>query len=173
MIALPPPTLRGEDAAHCHRSSPLTLLSAADRRQLPPPLLPTAFIHHRRHLDVNSVPPDSSPLPLPLQQELDLPQQVAAFVVAPPTIDLPHCCPLVQDTGVFLLIMVPFQPEEDASQMHQRSGISRVREVLRDTQFLAHPSVEGARGYDIHTREMMVELCKSGNPVSQMMICSI
>ena len=122
---------------------------------------------------MNSVPPDSSPLPLPLQQELDLPQQVAAFVVAPPTIDLPHCCPLVQDTGVFLLIMVPFQPEEDAAQMRQRSGISRVMEVPTDTQFLAHPSVEGARGYDIHTREMMVELCKSGNPVSQMMIRSI
>jgi hypothetical protein len=33
--------------------------------------------------------------------------------------------------------------------------------------------VGGARGYDIHTREMMVKLCKSGNPVSQTMICSI
>ncbi len=43
----------------------------------------------------------------------------------------------------------------------------------RDTQFLAHPSVGGARGYDIHTREMMVELCKSGNPVPQTMIRSI
>jgi hypothetical protein len=110
---------------------------------------------------------------LPLQQELDLPQQVAAFIVAPPAIDLPHCCPLLQDTGVFFLIMTPFQPEEDAAQMHQRSGISRVREVPRDTQFLTHPSVEGARGYDIHTHEMMVEMCESGNPVLQMMICSI
>jgi hypothetical protein len=48
---------------------------------------------------------------------LDLPQQVAAFIVAPPAIDLSHCRPLVQDMGVFLLIMVPFQPEEDAAQM--------------------------------------------------------
>jgi hypothetical protein len=122
---------------------------------------------------MNSVPPDSLPLPLPLQQELDLPQQVAASVVAPPTIDLPCCCPLVQDTGVFLLIMAPFQLEEDAAQMRQRSGITRVVEVPRDTQFLAHPSVGGARGYDIHTREMMVKLCESGNPVPQTMIRSI
>jgi hypothetical protein len=156
---------RGEEATRCHRSSPSTLSSAADRcRPLPPPL-PTDFIHHQQHLDVNSVPPDSLPLPLPLQQESDLPQQVATFVVAPLTIDLPRCRPLVQNTGVFLLIMAPFQPEEDAAQMHQRSGISRVMEVLRDTQFLAHLSVGGARGYDIHTREMMVELCKSGNLV--------
>jgi hypothetical protein len=46
---------------------------------------------------------------------LDLPQQVSAAFVAPPAIDLPHCCPLVQDTEVFLLIMAPFQPEEDAA----------------------------------------------------------
>jgi hypothetical protein len=104
---------------------------------------------------------------------LDLPQQVSAFVVAPPAINLPCCCPLVQDTGVFLLIMAPFQPEEDAAQMHQWSGISRVVEVPRDTQFLAHLSVGGERGYDIHTREMMVKLCKSGNPVPQTMIRSI
>ncbi len=43
----------------------------------------------------------------------------------------------------------------------------------RDTQFLAHSSVGGSRGYDIHTREMMVELRESGNPVPQTMICSI
>ncbi len=43
----------------------------------------------------------------------------------------------------------------------------------RDTQFLTHPSVGGSRGYDIHTREMMVELRKSGNPVPQTMIRSI
>jgi hypothetical protein len=108
-----------------------------------------------------------------MQQELDLPQQVAAFIVAPPAIDLPRCCPLVQDTGVFLLIMAPFQPEVDAAQMRRQSGISRVVEVRRDTQFLAHPSVGGARGYDIHTHEMMVKLCKSGNPVPQTMIRSI
>ncbi len=122
---------------------------------------------------MNSVPPDSLPLPLPLQQELDLPQQVAAFIIAPPAIDLPCCFLLVQDTGVFLLIMVPFQPEEDATQMRRWSGIPRVVEVPRDTQFLAHPSVGGVRGYDIHAHEMMVELCKSGNPVPQMMIRSI
>ncbi len=75
----------------------------------------------------------------------------------------------MQDTEVFLLIMAPFQPEEDAAQMRQRSGISRVLEVLRDTQFLAHPSVGGSRGYDIHTREMMVEQRESGNPVPQTM----
>ncbi len=69
--------------------------------------------------------------------------------------------------------MVPFQTEEDAAQMRQWSGISRVLEVLRDTQFLAHPSVGGARGYDIHTCEMMVKLCKSGNPVPQTIIRSI
>jgi hypothetical protein len=69
--------------------------------------------------------------------------------------------------------MAPFQPEEDAAQMCQRSGISRVLEVMRDTQFLAHPIVGGARGYDIYTREMMVELCESGNPVPQTMIGSI
>jgi hypothetical protein len=45
--------------------------------------------------------------------------------------------------------------------------------VPRDTQFLTHPSVGGSRGYDIHTREMMVELRKSGNPVPQTMIRSI
>jgi hypothetical protein len=86
---------------------------------------------------------------------LDLPQQVAAAIVAPPAIDLPCCHLLVQDTKVLLLIMAPFQPEEDAAQMRQRSGISRVVEVQRDTQFLAHPSVGGSRGYDIHTHEMM------------------
>jgi hypothetical protein len=104
---------------------------------------------------------------------LDLPQQVAAPIVAPPAIDLPRCRPLVQDTEVFLLIMTPFQPEEDAAQMRQWSGISRVVEVPRDTQFLAYPSVDGSRGYDIHTREMMVELRESGNPVPHTMICSI
>jgi hypothetical protein len=57
--------------------------------------------------------------------------------------------------------------------MHQQPGISRAEEVQRDTQFLAHPSVGDARGYAIHTREMMVELCKSRNPVPQMMINSI
>jgi hypothetical protein len=41
------------------------------------------------------------------------------------------------------------------------------------TQFLAHPSVGGSRGYDIHTHEMMVELRESGNPVPQRIICSI
>jgi hypothetical protein len=46
-------------------------------------------------------------------------------------------------------------------------------EVPRDNQFLALPSVGGLRGYDIHTREMMVELRESGNPVPQTMICSI
>ncbi len=71
------------------------------------------------------------------------------------------------------MIMAPFQPEEDAVQMHLRSGISRVGEVPRDTQFLAHPSVGGSRGYDIHTHEMMLKLHKSGNPVTQMMISSI
>jgi hypothetical protein len=71
------------------------------------------------------------------------------------------------------LIMVPFQPEEDAAQMRQWSGISWVVEVPRDTQFLAHPSVGGSRGYDIHTREMMVELCKSRNTAPQTMIRSI
>jgi hypothetical protein len=48
---------------------------------------------------------------------LDLPQQVAAAIVAPPAIDLPCCHLLVQDTKVLLLIMAPFQPEEDAAQM--------------------------------------------------------
>jgi hypothetical protein len=57
--------------------------------------------------------------------------------------------------------------------MRQWSGISRVMEVPRDTQFLAHPSVGGARGYDIHTHEMMVKLCESGNPVPQTMIRSM
>ncbi len=71
------------------------------------------------------------------------------------------------------MIMAPFQPEEDAAQMRQLPGISRVVEVPRDTQFLAHPSVGGSRGYDIHTREMMVELRESGNPVPQTMIRSI
>ncbi len=69
--------------------------------------------------------------------------------------------------------MAPFQPEVDAAQMHQQSGISRVLEVPRDIQFLAHPSVGGSRGYGIHTREMMVKLRKSGNPVPQTMIRSI
>ncbi len=44
----------------------------------------------------------------------------------------------------------------------------------RDTQFLTHSSIGGARGYDIHTREeMMVELHESENPVPQTMVCSI
>ncbi len=69
--------------------------------------------------------------------------------------------------------MAPFQPKEDAAQICQWSGISRVVEVPRDTQFLAHPSVGGASGYDIHTHEMMVKQCESGNPVPQTMIHSI
>jgi hypothetical protein len=73
----------------------------------------------------------------------------------------------------YLLIMAPFHPEEDAAQMRQQSGISRVKEVPRDTQFLAYPTVGGARGYDIHTSEMMVEMYKSGNTVPWTMICSI
>jgi hypothetical protein len=56
--------------------------------------------------------------------------------------------------------------------MCQGSGISRVEDVPRDSQFLAHPSVGGTRGYDIHTHEMMVQLHKSGNPVPQTMIRS-
>ncbi len=67
--------------------------------------------------------------------------------------------------GYFLLIMAPFHPEEDAAQKHQWSGILRVDELQRDTQFLAHPSVGGARSYDIHTSEMMVEMYKSGYPI--------
>jgi hypothetical protein len=39
------------------------------------------------------------------------------------------------------LIMAPFQPVEVAAQMRRRSRISRVEEVPRDTQFLAHTSV--------------------------------
>jgi hypothetical protein len=69
--------------------------------------------------------------------------------------------------------MAPFQPEEDAAQLRLQSSISRVVEGPWDTQFLAHPSVGGARGYDIHTHEMMHELHESGNPVPQMMICSM
>jgi hypothetical protein len=42
--------------------------------------------------------------------------------------------------------MAAFQPEEDAAQMRLGSGISRVVEVPRDTQFLAHPPVLGAQG---------------------------
>ncbi len=37
--------------------------------------------------------------------------------------------------------MAPFQPEEDAAQMRQQSGISKVKEVPRDTQFLVHSNV--------------------------------
>ncbi len=97
-------------------SLPSKLSSAANRR--PPPLLLTVFIHHRQHWDGNSVlPPNRLLPPLPPWQQMDLPQQVAAILFAPPAIDLPCCCPLVQDTGVFLLIMAPFQPEEDAAQM--------------------------------------------------------
>jgi hypothetical protein len=69
--------------------------------------------------------------------------------------------------------MVPFQPEKDAAQMCQQSGISRVKEVPRDTQFLTQPIVGGARGYDIHTREMMVKMYKSGDPVPRTMTYNI
>ena len=37
--------------------------------------------------------------------------------------------------------MAHIMPKEDAARMHSRSGISRVKRVPRDTQFLAYPSV--------------------------------
>jgi hypothetical protein len=45
--------------------------------------------------------------------------------------------------------MAAFQREEDAAEWQQRNGVARVEGVLRDTQFLLHPSRGGSRGYDI------------------------
>jgi hypothetical protein len=44
---------------------------------------------------------------------------------------------------------------------------------MTDAQIMAHPSVGGTRGYDIHTRKMMVEMYESGDPFPWTMICSI
>ena len=49
------------------------------------------------------------------------------------------------------------QPEAEAAQWRRQRGISRVDAVPRDTQYLPHPHHGGSRGYDFHTREMMVD----------------
>ena len=49
------------------------------------------------------------------------------------------------------------QPEAEAAQWRHQRGISQVEAVPRDTQYLPHPCHGGSRGYDFHTREMMVE----------------
>ncbi len=167
---MPPPTTRGSPpavvinrrrhchplptAAHCRRCQRLRLSTTVNTKtRIVSPLTGCCC---RRHRDNNWVCPDRSPPP-------SLPPPLTFLVVAR----------WHRIRGYFLLIMMPFQPVEDAAQMHQQSGISRAVEVSRDTQFLAHPSAGGARGYDIHTHEMMLKLRKSGNPVPRTMICSI
>jgi hypothetical protein len=45
--------------------------------------------------------------------------------------------------------------------------------VPRDTQYLRHPRHGGSRGYDLHTREMMVEAYRNYRHVPPSMIHSI
>jgi hypothetical protein len=65
------------------------------------------------------------------------------------------------------------QPEAEAAQWHRQRGISRVDAVPRDTQYLPHPRHGGSRGYDFHTREMMVEAYRNYRHVLPSMIRSI
>jgi hypothetical protein len=45
--------------------------------------------------------------------------------------------------------MAAFQREDDVAELRQRNGVAKVEGVLRDTQFLPHPSCGRSRGYDI------------------------
>jgi hypothetical protein len=54
-------------------------------------------------------------------------------------------------------MMDGFKREDDAAKRQQRTGITRVERVPRDTQFLPHPSNGRSRGYDITFYQMMVE----------------
>jgi hypothetical protein len=66
-----------------------------------------------------------------------------------------------------------FQREEDTAKWQQKNGIARVERVLRDTQFLPHPSNGGSRGYNIPFLQMMVGAYQAGNPAPNGMLRSI
>ena len=65
------------------------------------------------------------------------------------------------------------QPEAEAAQWRRQRGISQVNAVPRDMQYLPHPRNGGSRGYDFHTREMMVEAYRNYHHVPPLMIRSI
>ncbi len=71
--------------------------------------------------------------------------------------------------------MAAFQREDDAAEWRQRNRVARVEVegVLRDTQFLPHPSRGGLRGYDIPLRQMMVKAYQAGNPAPPRMLRSV
>jgi hypothetical protein len=69
--------------------------------------------------------------------------------------------------------MAAFQREDDATEWQQRNRVARVEGVLRDTQFLPHPSRSRSRGYDIPLHKMMVEAYQAGNPASPRMLRSV
>ena len=69
--------------------------------------------------------------------------------------------------------MAAFQREDDAAEWRQRKGVARVEGVLRDTQFLPHPSHGGSRGYDIPLHQMMVVAYQAGNPAPLGMLWSV
>jgi hypothetical protein len=64
-------------------------------------------------------------------------------------------------------------PEAEAAQWRGQRGISRVDAVPHDMQYLRHPRHGGSRGYDLHTREMMVEAYRNYRHVPPSMIHSI
>ena len=69
--------------------------------------------------------------------------------------------------------MDAFQREDDAAIWRCDNGVARVDGLLRDTQFLPHPSVGGSRGYEIPFRQMVVEAYRAGNPAPEGMRTSV
>jgi hypothetical protein len=69
--------------------------------------------------------------------------------------------------------MAAFQREDNAVGWRQKKGVARVEGLLRDTQFLPHPSHGGLRGYDIPLHQMMVEAYQAGNPAPPRMLRNV
>ena len=66
--------------------------------------------------------------------------------------------------------MDQFPREDDAAKWRRNNVIVRVDRVPRDTQFLPHLRVGGARGYDIPFRQMLVVSYRAGNMAPEGML---
>ncbi len=64
-----------------------------------------------------------------------------------------------------------FQREDDAAELHQNNGVTRVDRVLQDTQFPSHPRIGRSWGYNIPLRQMMVDLYQAGNSAPEGRTC--
>jgi hypothetical protein len=69
--------------------------------------------------------------------------------------------------------MDPLRKEDPIAKWCRENGVARVDGVLRDTRFLPHPRLGGARGYDIPFRQMIVDAYQAGNPAPEGMRASV